>query len=143
MSSRTLPRLGDHEDLDAGGAPSCGQLLLDADGTIARCDTNAVRLFRAPESALLGRHVSALFPRLAAEPDRNEWPTPRTMYLSHCDIPFRAFRGDGEPFVTALYFNPLADDAAGRILLLVREVGPWPPRSRTTADPTGSRWCLE
>jgi len=142
MSPQALLKHATNTENDARVAPYCGRPLLNADGTVASCDTQAQQLFCASERALVGLHISELIPRLVSEPG-NEWLSAKTMFLCHCDIPFRALRINGGPFVSALYFNPLAGDPAGKILLLVREVNAWPPRMRLSTEPDNHLWCLE
>ena len=80
----------------------CVQFVLDEDGTIVGCDPSCEQLFSAPERELVGRHISGLAPKLAATRAAGGWLSPSTLFLSHCDIPFRTRRVDGTPFMSAL-----------------------------------------
>ncbi len=143
MSSQALLKTLEDPERHASDAPACGRLLLEADGTIAGCDPDGARLFGTTDGELRGAHVSTLIPRLVAEPGNLAWLSPKTMFLSHCDIPFRAIKRSGEPFMSTLYFNPLADSPTGRIILIVRKVNAWPHHARTYGPRIESDWCLE
>jgi PAS domain-containing protein len=120
-----------------------GRLVVDEDGTIVSCDATCEELFEAPEKALVGRHISKLVPKLGAKRSRHGWLSPNVLFLSHCDIPFRTRRFDGTPFISALYFSPLANDELGRTQLLVRDIT---PQARFEFNPPrawGGQWCVE
>lgn len=96
-------------------------LALDDTGLIRDCSAAAERLFEYRRDDVLGRHVSALLPALAAtELTRGEAVDPRLAYLSRF-IPFEARRRDGERFSCELFFNSLRNPGGPPLLVIVRE----------------------
>lgn len=122
--------------LDIGD--DCATLVLGQDGVVTECSNGALRLFRANERTIIGRHISDFIPRFSRhELVRAGALEPQLDYLCHCGAPFRARRTTGEPFVCELYFHDHDGVSPDKLRLIVREVAA-PDLSRT-----GNSWCLE
>ncbi|MBI4695862.1 MAG: PAS domain-containing protein [Gammaproteobacteria bacterium] len=98
-------------------------LALDRFGRIVDCSAEAETMFRSPRDELLGRHVSALIPRLGNDGViRDGQLDPQIHFLCHCGAPFQARRQDGEHFVSALSVSHLRTDGRDVIRVMIREV---------------------
>jgi PAS domain-containing protein len=121
----------------------CGRFVLDNDGVIASCDERCQQMFGAPESVLIGRHISVLVPKLAAKWSRTGWLSPNILFLSHCDIPFRTRRLDGTPFISALYFSRFTEHDQQRVAVLVRAASPQGCFGSDSTRVSNAAWCVE
>ena len=121
----------------------CGRFVLDDTGVITRCDEQGQRMFGTAGGVLVGRHVSDLVPRLAAKEGCGGWLSPNILFLSYCDIPFRARRLDGSSFISALYFSRVTEHGRPHVTMLVRDISSLSAGHRESAQGAESAWCLE
>ncbi len=97
-------------------------LELDAAGVICDCDAGGEAVLQHHRSALLGKHISVLLPRLK-EPHLlgNGEPTPRLRFLSHIGQQFEIVTGDGQKRLASLFWNRLTGPGPKRFRLIVRQ----------------------
>jgi PAS domain S-box-containing protein len=107
---------------DASGTAEAATIFLNEQGLIQDCNSTCEQLFGYPRTALLGRHISLLVPKLKhTELVKQSKINPRLAYLCHCAIPFRTRRRDGGSFASQLFIHRL-DGAKPGVRMIIRGV---------------------
>ena len=107
---------------DASGTAEAATIFLNEQGLIQDCNFTCEQVFGYPKTALLGRHISLLVPKLKdTELVKQSKINPRLAYLCHCAIPFRTRRRDGDSFASQLFIHRL-DGAKPGVRMIIRGI---------------------